>query len=78
MSEVSMEELQSRLEKESEDYARLRKKHRELDQKLQELEEKRYLTPDEDIEVKKMKKEKLRLKDQMTEMIRAYQKKGET
>ncbi|HWP47904.1 MAG TPA: DUF465 domain-containing protein [Candidatus Limnocylindrales bacterium] len=78
MSEESMEELQKRLERENEEYARLKKSHRELDLKLQQLEEKRYLTPEEEMEVKKMKKEKLRLKDHMTEMLRAYQKKGAT
>jgi hypothetical protein len=78
MSEESIEELQKRLERENEEYARLKKSHRELDLKLQQLEEKRYLTPEEEMEVKKMKKEKLRLKDHMTEMLRAYQKKGAT
>ncbi len=78
MSEESMEELQKRLEMENEEYARLKKSHRELDLKLQQLEEKRYLTPEEEMEVKKMKKEKLRLKDHMTEMLRAYQKKEAT
>jgi len=78
MAEESMEELQRRLEMESEEYARLKKKHRELDVKLQQLEEKRYLAPEEELEVKKMKKEKLRLKDQMTEMLRVYQKKEGT
>lgn len=73
--EESIEELQKRLEMENEEYARLKKKHRELDMTLQQLEEKRYLTTEEDLEMKKMKKEKLRLKDQMTEMLRAYQKK---
>ncbi len=73
MSSLLFEETKEILKGENEEFARIYRKHRELDDKITELEEKRYLTPDEEIQEKKMKKDKLRLKDKMAEMIREYQ-----
>jgi len=73
MSSLVFEEAKEILKQENEEFARIYWKHRKLDEELRELEEKRYLTPDEEIREKKMKKDKLRLKDEMAEMIRVYQ-----
>jgi hypothetical protein len=77
MSSLSFEEVKEILKSQNEEFARIYRKHRELDEKIFELENRRYLTPEEEILEKKMKKDKLRLKDEMAEMIREYQAKQE-
>ncbi len=73
MSSVSFEEAKEILKQENEEFARIYKKHRDLDDRITELEERRYLTPEEEIQEKKLKKDKLRLKDKMAEMVKEYQ-----
>ena len=73
MPPLSFEETKEILKRENDEFARIYRKHRELDEKVLVLEERRYLTPDEEIQEKKMKKDKLRLKDKMAEMIKEYQ-----
>jgi uncharacterized protein YdcH (DUF465 family) len=73
MPSLSFEEAKEILKNENEEFARIYRKHRELDQKVLKLEERRYLTPDEEIQEKKMKKDKLWLKDKMAELIKEYQ-----
>jgi uncharacterized protein YdcH (DUF465 family) len=73
MPSVSFEEAKEILKQENEEFARLYRKHRKLDDDLKELEDRRYLTPDEEMQEKKMKKDKLRLKDEMAEIIKVYQ-----
>ncbi len=72
-AKVSFEEAKEILKNENEEFARVYRKHRELDERISELEERRFLTPDEEIQEKKMKKDKLLLKDTMAEMIKEYQ-----
>jgi uncharacterized protein YdcH (DUF465 family) len=73
MSALSVQEIKKILKNENEEFARIYRKHRELDEKITELEELRHLTPEEEIQEKTMKKDKLRLKDQMADMIKQYQ-----
>ena len=73
MPSLCFEEAKEILKQENEDFARLYQKHRKLDEDLKELEVRRYLTPEEEMLEKKMKKDKLRLKDEMAEIIRVYQ-----
>jgi uncharacterized protein YdcH (DUF465 family) len=73
MPSLCFEEAKEILKQENEDFARLYRKHRKLDEDLKELEIRRYLTPEEEMLEKKMKKDKLRLKDEMAEIIRVYQ-----
>jgi uncharacterized protein YdcH (DUF465 family) len=73
MPSLCFEEAKEVLKQQNEEFARLYRKHRKLDEDLKELEERRYLTPNEEVQEKKMKKDKLRLKDEMAEMIRVYQ-----
>lgn len=43
----------------------LRREHREIDEKIRELSERPYLTPDDQVEVARLKKLKLKKKDEM-------------
>ena len=47
----------------------LRSQHQDYERRLEEMRKKSWLTPEEEIEEKRLKKLKLRLKDQM-EMLR--------
>lgn len=60
------------LKKENEEFRKLYEEHRHLDSLLDELNKKHYLTPEEEVEKKRMQKEKLYKKDKMAEMIRQY------
>ena len=44
---------------------RLREQHQQADQRLRELDRHVWLSPDEQVELARLKKEKLRLKDEM-------------
>ncbi|MCP4896980.1 MAG: DUF465 domain-containing protein [bacterium] len=52
-------------------YEELQAQHRGHEKRLQELSNKAWLTPDEELEEKQLKKLKLSLKDQMTHLRRA-------
>jgi uncharacterized protein len=68
------EQIAEALKRENEEYQKLSQEHKKLDEWLDELSKKRYLTPEEDIEKKKKQKEKLYKKDRMAELIRNYKK----
>ncbi len=59
------------LEQQTPSSEELQKSHREYEQRLEELKKKSWLTPDEEIEEKRLKKLKLQIKDQMAHMRRA-------
>lgn len=50
--------------------------HRELEKKLADLQHKHYLTPDEEVEIKKIQKRKLAGKDRMMEILGRYRQAG--
>ncbi len=62
------------LKKENEEFRRLSEEHRNLDILLSEMDNRRYLTPDEEIERKKIQKQKLLKKDRMAALVREYKK----
>ncbi len=68
------QEIIEKLIKENEEFRRYMEEHRELEKKVAELEKKLYLTPDEEMEVKRLKKIKLAGKDKIEEMISRYKK----
>ena len=49
----------------------LRRQHQGHEKRLEELNNKAWLTPDEEIEAKRLKKLKLRLKDEMERLRRS-------
>lgn len=65
-------EIISILRNESEEYKKLEEDHRRLDQILDEMTKKKYLTTDEVIEKKKLQKQKLQYKDRMAQLVRSY------
>jgi uncharacterized protein YdcH (DUF465 family) len=62
------------LKKENEEFRKLTEEHRSLDLLLSEIDSKRYLTPDEEVERKNIQKQKLFKKDRMAELVREYRK----
>lgn len=68
------EEIVEVLKKENEEFSRIYQEHRDLDNQLSELNKKSYLTPEEEIEIQRIKKEKLYKKDKIAELIREYKK----
>lgn len=69
MKELEIIEL---LKKENEEFRRLLEEHRGLDMLLTEIDNKRYLTPEEELERKKIQKQKLLRKDRIAELVREY------
>jgi len=53
---------------------RLNEEHKDLENLLEEFDNKRYLTSEEEIERKRIQKQKLLKKDRMAELIRNYKK----
>lgn len=69
-----MSSVQSRREElalQDPEYRRLLEEHRSRDRRLAELARKGWLTAEEEQEEKRLKKEKLRLKDQMEALLRS-------
>ena len=62
----------SKLKTENAHFAKIFERHNELDDKIREVEEGREHM--EDLELEKLKKEKLKLKDEAYAMILAYKK----
>ena len=57
-----------------EEFRRLVQEHSQYSQRLESLTQKRYLTEDEKLEEVRLKKLKLRLKDQMQSLETQYQR----
>jgi uncharacterized protein len=68
------QEIAELLKKENEEFRKLSDEHRDLDGLLAEIDNKRYLTPEEEVERKKIQKQKLLKKDRMAEIVREYKK----
>lgn len=62
------------LKKENGEFKKLSEEHRSLDVLLAEIDSKRYLTSEEEVERKKLQKQKLLKKDRMAELVRDYKK----
>jgi len=65
-------ESMARLERENDEYRRLKAQHQDFDDKLRTLSGKRLLTETEKLEEVRMKKEKLFLKDRMAAIERDF------
>jgi uncharacterized protein len=62
------------LKKENDEFKKLSEEHRDLDGLLSEIDSKRYLTAEEEIERKRIQKQKLARKDRMAELVREHKK----
>jgi uncharacterized protein YdcH (DUF465 family) len=67
---VDTHELRERLLQTDHEYRDLATRHHELDERLQELANRHFLTEPEQLEEAQMKKQKLRLKDRMEDIVR--------
>jgi uncharacterized protein YdcH (DUF465 family) len=63
------EALIERLMKENEEFSKVKQAHTQLARQLEELEKKAFLTPQDEVEIKIIKKRKLALKDQMEKIL---------
>ena len=66
------EELIEKLMKENEEFSKIKHAHSQLGKQLDELEKKPFLTPQDEMEIKIIKKKKLALKDQMEKILMQY------
>ena len=66
------DDFKAHLMETNEEFRRLAEEHRGYGQKLEALNSRNYLTPEEQVEEIRLKKIKLRLKDQMESMLSRY------
>jgi uncharacterized protein YdcH (DUF465 family) len=66
------DELIERLMRENEHFLNAKQAHNQLAKQLEELEKKPFLTPQDEMEIKIIKKRKLALKDQMEKILVEY------
>jgi hypothetical protein len=69
---VREEELIERLMKENEDFLKAKQFHVQLTRQLEDLENRPFLTPQDETEIKILKKRKLIYKDQMERILMQY------
>jgi len=72
MEKTTQEELKTHLMATNEEFRSLAEKHAEYHRQLEELEAKSHLTLEDEAEEQRIKKVKLRLKDQMNEILSRY------
>lgn len=65
------EELRAKLAQEDPEFRQLLEAHQAKERRLEELSRKAFLTAEEEQEEKRLKKEKLQLKDKMEALLRA-------
>jgi len=66
------EDLVERLMRENEEFLKAKETHTQLAKQLEELEKKPFLSPQDEIEIKILKKKKLAAKDQMEKILMKY------
>lgn len=71
MNEKSLREL---LIRENEEFRKAHELHQSYETELETLQDKRYLSADEEIKVKELKKKKLAMKDRMYQLMEAYRR----
>ena len=70
--ENNLEELKAHLIDTDDDYRRLASEHAQFKKRVEDLESRPYLSEDERLEETRLKKLKLRLKDQMADIVNRY------
>jgi hypothetical protein len=66
------QDLIERLLRENEEFLKAKQTHTQLAKQLEELEKKPFLSPQDEIEIKILKKKKLAAKDQMENILMQY------
>lgn len=69
---ITQDELKAHLMETSDEFRQLALEHSAYKKKLEALHSRSYLTPEEQVEEVRLKKMKLRLKDQMEEIMSSY------
>lgn len=77
MTILKEEEIRKMLLEKNEEFRKLHELHQKCEQRLKELQSKSYLTEEEKIEEKRLKKEKLGLKDKMQVYVDKFKKEME-
>jgi len=70
---VDTQDLRERLLQTDQEFQQLSTQHHELDDRLHQLSSRHFLTEPEQLEETQIKKQKLRLKDRMEDILRQYQ-----
>jgi uncharacterized protein YdcH (DUF465 family) len=68
-------EIAEILKEQNEEFKKLYKEHKDLEQILAVIDKNKYLTPEQEIERKKIQKQKLIKKDSMAQLIIEYKNK---
>ncbi|HTY62055.1 MAG TPA: DUF465 domain-containing protein [Acidobacteriota bacterium] len=71
-------ELREQLLKDNDEYRRLAAEHQSYDDQLEDLANKHFLSEEEELQEKTLKKKKLMLKDQMYSMVQKVRKQMES
>ncbi|MEW6713958.1 MAG: DUF465 domain-containing protein [Nitrospirota bacterium] len=71
MKEIEIAEV---LRRENDNFRKLEEEHKMLKETLAEMDKKKYHTADEEIERKKIQKQKLKVKDSLASFISEYKK----
>ena len=69
---TQQDDLKAHLMATSEEFRTLAAQHASFEQQIQAIEQKAHVTPDDELVEHGLKKQKLRLKDQMNEMMARY------
>ncbi len=64
----------SLLHEENEEFRRLEEKHRQYEKELESIPDLAFLSPEQQLQKKELKKRKLQIKDKMHELMITYQK----
>jgi uncharacterized protein len=76
MENHTQEDLKAHLLSNNEQFRSLAEQHAQLKKKIEEIESKPHVTPADELEEQHLKKLKLRIKDQMNEMMAQYRHAG--
>jgi len=65
-------EIIDNLRNENDEFRKLEDEHRRLEITLADIDKKKYLTAEEEMERKNIQKQKLQFKDKMAELVKGY------
>jgi len=77
MEKLTLEEVKAYLMESNEEFRAMAEKHAEYKRLIEEIESKPHLTAQDELEEHRLKKLKLRLKDQMQQMVNSHRTQSE-